>query len=110
MLHPRYFTDFTEKMELSRDYLNWHSFPYVGCRVFASSACMDKIFAKKVFESAGIPQVKSVYVKKRNDGKTGRCRKDMEETEEVEASIMKELGMPCFIKASRSDPGGLLSL
>ena len=26
----------------------------------------------------------------------------MEETEEVEASIMKELGMPCFIKASRS--------
>ena len=43
--------------------------PYVGCRVFASSACMDKIFAKKVFESAGIPQVKSVYVKKRNDGK-----------------------------------------
>lgn len=26
MLHSRYFTDFTEKMELSRDYLNWHSF------------------------------------------------------------------------------------
>ena len=69
--------------------------PYVGCRVFASSACMDKIFAKKVFESAGIPQVKSVYVKKRNDGR-------LVVVEEVEASIMKELGMPCFIKASRS--------
>ena len=76
--------------------------PYVGCRVFASSACMDKIFAKKVFESAGIPQVKSVYVKKRNDGRLVVVEKDMEETEEVEASIMKELGMPCFIKASRS--------
>lgn len=76
--------------------------PYVGCRVFASSACMDKIFAKKVFESAGIPQVKSVYVKKRNDGKLVVVEKNMEETKEVEASIMKELGMPCFIKASRS--------
>ena len=59
--------------------------PYVGCRVFASSACMDKIFAKKVFESAGIPQVKSVYVKKRNDGRLVVVEKDMEETEEVEA-------------------------
>ena len=27
---------------------------------------------------------------------------EQKETEEVEASIMKELGMPCFIKASRS--------
>ena len=63
---------------------------------------MDKIFAKKVFESAGIPQVRSVYVKKRNDGKLVVVEKNMEETEEVEASIMKELGMPCFIKASRS--------
>ena len=55
--------------------------PYVGCRVFASSACMDKIFAKKVFESAGIPQVKSVYVKKRNDGRLVVVEKDMEETD-----------------------------
>ena len=45
---------------------------------------------------------KSVYVKKRNDGRLVVVEKDMEETEEVEASIMKELGMPCFIKASRS--------
>ena len=37
--------------------------------------------------------------------------KDMEETKEVEASIMKELGMPCFIKASRSGSSvGLLPL
>lgn len=38
--------------------------PYVGCRVLASAVSMDKIYTKKILETAGIPQVKSLYVKK----------------------------------------------
>ena len=65
---------------------------------------MDKIFAKKVFESAGIPQVKSVYVKKRNDGRLVVVEKDMEETEEVEASIMKNLVCHALSRQAVPDP------
>ena len=39
--------------------------PYVGCRVMASCTAMDKIYAKKLFDQANIPQVPSLYVKKR---------------------------------------------
>ncbi len=41
----------------------------MGCRVLASAVSMDKIYTKKILETAGIPQVKSLYVKKRYDGK-----------------------------------------
>ena len=34
--------------------------PYVGCRVLASAVSMDKIYTKKILETAGIPQVKSL--------------------------------------------------
>ena len=43
--------------------------PYVGCRVMGSSIAMDKIYTKKILDTVGIPQVKSVYVKKRYDDK-----------------------------------------
>ena len=43
--------------------------PYVGCRVMASCTAMDKIYAKKLFDQANIPQVPSLYVKKRYDDK-----------------------------------------
>ena len=42
--------------------------PYVGCKVLGSSVAMDKIYTKKILETVGIPQVKSLYVKKRYDG------------------------------------------
>ena len=86
-------------------YLTNSSFFYnIGPSITVKMRQIGKINTsyESVFESAGIPQVKSVYVKKRNDGRLVVVEKDMEETEEVEASIMKELGMPCFIKASRS--------
>ena len=64
--------------------------PYVGCRVLASAVSMDKIYTKKILETAGIPQVKSLYVKQ------------FDEIEDIEKTVEKELGFPCFIKASRS--------
>ena len=32
--------------------------PYVGCKVLASSICMDKVYAKIIFEKAGLNQAK----------------------------------------------------
>ena len=36
--------------------------PYVGCRVFASAACMDKHYTKVVLDAAGIPTAPGVTV------------------------------------------------
>ena len=42
--------------------------PYVGCKVLASSICMDKAYAKVIFEKAGLNQAKYVYIRE-NKGK-----------------------------------------
>ena len=76
--------------------------PDVGCRVLASAVSMDKIYTKKILETAGIPQVKSLYVKKRYDGKLVVVNKQFDEIEDIEKTVEEELGFPCFIKASRS--------
>jgi len=75
---------------------------YVGCRVFSSSVAMDKIYTKKILDTVGIPQVKSIYIKKRYDNKLVVVDNNFDEIDDVENYIVKELGMPCFIKASRS--------
>ena len=74
----------------------------MGCRVLSSSVCMDKIFTKKLLDRAGIPQVKSVYVKKRYDGGLVAVTDEFDEVQDVEEYIVNQLGLPCFIKASRS--------
>jgi len=76
--------------------------PYVGCRVLASSVSMDKIYTKKILETVGIPQVKSLYVKKRYDGKVVVVDEKFNQLENVEEIIEQKLGLPVFIKASRS--------
>lgn len=76
--------------------------PYVGCRVLASSVSMDKIYTKKILETVGIPQVKSLYVKKRYDGKLVVVDKQFNEISDVVGEVKDKLGLPCFIKASRS--------
>lgn len=76
--------------------------PYVGCRVLGSSVSMDKIYTKKILETVGIPQVKSLYVKKRYDGKLVVVDSKFDEHEDIEAIVEEKLGLPVFIKASRS--------
>ena len=41
--------------------------PYVGCKVLASSVCMDKVYSKIVFEKAKIKQAQYVLIKVEND-------------------------------------------
>ena len=38
--------------------------PYVGCKVLASSICMDKVYTKIVLDKAGIKQAKSEYIRR----------------------------------------------
>lgn len=76
--------------------------PYVGCRVLGSSVAMDKIFTKKIFQQAGIKQVKSLYVKHRYDDTFVVVEEDMEEKSNIVELIRDRLGYPCFVKASNS--------
>ncbi len=74
---------------------------YVGCQVLASAVAMDKIYTKKILDSASIPQTPSLYVKKLQSGKLVVVDDDFNYLDDVEGVITEKLGMPCFVKASR---------
>ena len=79
--------------------------PYVGCGVLASSVGMDKVYAKIVFEKAGIFQTKSVYIKSINDNYVYIDEKLNEEKIDIEKLVNKveeKLKYPMFIKPSNS--------
>lgn len=76
--------------------------PYVGCRVLGSSTSMDKIYTKKILETAHIPQVKSLYVKRRYDDAMVVVDEEFNESLDIVDIVKEKLGFPCFIKASRS--------
>lgn len=61
---------------------------YVGCGVFASSACMDKSRTKILMKDAGIPQADWITVYKRDFG-------DMENIIRLSED---RIGYPCFVK------------
>ena len=77
--------------------------PYVGCKVWASSVGMDKIYAKTIFKSAGINVAPYVYVKKIND-KYILVDKHFDEEilslEEIIPKIEENINYPIFIKPS----------
>ena len=79
--------------------------PYVGCKVLASSVCMDKVYAKVIFEKAGLNQAKYVYIRKDKD-KYIYIDKDFNETKkelkEICKMIEKNIDYPMFIKPSNS--------
>lgn len=63
--------------------------PYVGAGVLASAVGMDKVFTKKIFAEANLPQGKYTYFH----------RSEWENQEEKTISkIEVELGYPCFVK------------
>lgn len=61
--------------------------PYGGCGVLASAACMDKIVAKELFVSAGIPSCKYI-------GFETKLFKE-EDAKEIAEAVE---GYPCFVK------------
>lgn len=79
--------------------------PYVGCKVLASSICMDKVYAKIIFEKAGLNQAKHVYIRKDKE-KYRYIANNFEETictlEEAAKEVEEKLEYPMFVKPSNS--------
>lgn len=75
--------------------------PYVGCGVLASSVGMDKVYAKIIFDKAGINQTPYVYVYKKKDGYIIINENFDEEEFELE-KITSKLKFPMFVKPSNS--------
>ena len=67
--------------------------PYVGCGVLASCVCMDKAYAKIVFEKNNIPQGKYITINRY------QINKDLSS---IIAKAENELSYPCFIKPSNA--------
>lgn len=65
--------------------------PYVGCKVLASAACMDKDVCHTLLAGAGIPQVKWLtYFKGRTDFAA------------AEKEVAEKLGWPVFVKPANA--------
>ncbi len=78
---------------------------YVGCKVLASSICMDKVYAKVIFDKAGINQAKYIYIRKYGDKYIYVDKNFNEEICTVDniCDIVKEnLSFPVFVKPSNS--------
>lgn len=79
--------------------------PYVGCKVLSSSICMDKAYAKIIFDRADINQAKYVYVKKEGENYI-HVDNNFNETicnlEKIANIVEKELSYPVFVKPSNS--------
>ncbi len=97
VLHGKYGEDGT-----IQGLLDLAKVPYVGCGVLASSICMDKVYAKIVFEKAKIPQADYIYLKNENI----YVDENMDEIElnnnEIVELVSKKLGFPVFVKPSNS--------
>lgn len=79
--------------------------PYIGCKVLGSSICMDKVYAKVVFDKAGINQAKYMYVKKEKENFVYIDKQFNEKQcslEEIAKITEKELAYPVFVKPSNS--------
>ena len=75
--------------------------PYVGCGVLASSVGMDKVYAKMIFNKAGIAQAPYVYIYKKNDSYYF-INDDFEEEDLKIEQITSKLNYPMFVKPSNS--------
>lgn len=82
--------------------------PYVGCKVLASSVCMDKVYAKMIFDKAKIKQAKCVVINadKENEEKyvyiDEELNQEEKELEDICKIVEEKLKYPVFIKPSNS--------
>ena len=76
--------------------------PYVGCKVLSSSVCMDKVYTKIIFEKAGIPQAKYIYIKDENIYVDENFDEIKLENDEIVKLVEEKIGFPVFVKPSNS--------
>lgn len=79
--------------------------PYVGCKVLASSICMDKIYAKAIFEKAKLKQAKYITVYATKDAYIyidSELNHKEATMEYIISNVEEELKYPVFVKPSNS--------
>lgn len=76
--------------------------PYVGCGVLASSACMDKYYAKQLFKAAGIAVAPGIALDARKFASDAANRFDAYANEILEQVEEEKLEYPLFVKPSRA--------
>ena len=76
--------------------------PYVGCKVLASSVCMDKVYTKYILKNAKINQAKFVYIKNENTYVDDDLEEMDSQNDEIIDVVNKKLGFPVFVKPSNS--------
>ena len=78
---------------------------YVGCKVLASSICMDKVYTKVIFDKAKIKQANYIYIKANNGIYTYIDHEFNEEKmnlNQISEKVKNTLGFPVFVKPSNS--------
>lgn len=78
---------------------------YVGCKVLASSICMDKVYAKIIFKTCGIDVAKAMYIKKYKDKYIyidDNFNRNILDNKELNNKVEEYLNYPVFIKPSNS--------
>lgn len=78
---------------------------YVGCKVLASSVCMDKVYAKVIFDKAKINQAKYIYIRKAGERYiyiNNEFNEEIHSLEEIADIVSEKIGFPVFIKPSNS--------
>ena len=78
---------------------------YVGCKVLASSVCMDKVYAKVIFDKAKIKQTKYIYIRKAGERYIyidNEFNEEIHSLEEIADIVSEKIGFPVFIKPSNS--------
>ncbi len=78
---------------------------YVGCKVLASSVCMDKVYAKVIFDKAKINQAKYIYIRKAGERYIyidNEFNEEIHSLEEIADIVSEKIGFPVFIKPSNS--------
>ena len=76
--------------------------PYVGCKVLASSVCMDKVYTKYILNQAKINMAKFVYIKNENIYVDDDFEEIELQNDEIIDVVEKKLGFPVFVKPSNS--------
>lgn len=82
--------------------LEMNEIPYVGCKVLASSVCMDKVYTKIVLEKAGISQARYIYIKDENTYVDENFDEIRLENDEIIKLVEEKLKFPVFVKPSNS--------
>lgn len=80
--------------------------PYVGCKVLASGICMDKVYAKIIFEKAKLNQANYVVISADKENGCTYIDEEMNHRQVKEYEIAKiveeKLNYPVFVKPSNS--------